>query len=251
MDSWTAAVQSACPILRTDNMQILLPCDSVLFQAKSATEWQDLLRSGHQKFMPTLTLSSTGFTIPRVVWPLDILGMHVVLCTIRLRISEGYHRLLSGTERRAALESFVPWQTFITDPQAKITQTLVVEVIDHYGDMLHQMHPNCMALWHNLCIMLTADLRIFEIAAGCLGAIAARKALEDIAIWTQTTAARRAVLHAAQTFKLMSNRKASEGDPYHSCNGLFVSALVLGLYVFMVPSDTEGSDEGPPLRAPG
>jgi len=88
-------------------------------------------------------------------------------------------------------------------------------------------------------IMLTSDIRLFEIGAGCAGATPARQALDDIAIWTQTSSARRAIVHAAQTFKLMSNRRASDGDPFHASTGLFISALILGLYVFMVVRRSE------------
>lgn len=87
--------------------------------------------------------------------------------------------------------------------------------------------------------MLTSDARLFETGAGCAGPVAARQALDDIARWTQTASARRACLHAAQTFKVMSNRRASDGDPFHASSGLFLAALILGLYVFMVPPETD------------
>jgi hypothetical protein len=116
-----------------------------------------------------------------------------------------------------------------------------VQIIKVYGGMIADMNPNCFVLWHNMCIMLTADIRLFEIGAGCAGAATARQALDDIAIWSQTPSARRACLHAAQTFKLMSNRRASDGDPFHASAGLFISALILGLYVFMIPPRAENS----------
>lgn len=94
--------------------------------------------------------------------------------------------------------------------------------------------------------MLTSDIRLFEMGAGCAGAEAARQALDDIARWTQTSSARRACLHAAQTFKLMSNRRASDGDPFHASSGLFNSALILGLYVFMVPPESSSINQENP-----
>lgn len=212
-----------------------MPCDSSLFQAKSASQWIDLLDQGHQICMPTMRLSSRHATFPVISKSIDVISLYGVLFTIRLRISENCSRLLSGSKSRTADQSFVPWRTFEDNSEAKLTSSLLVSVVKSYGDMLGLMNPNCMVLWHNMCIMLTADLRMFEIGAGCAGAIAGRKALENIATWTQTTAARRAILHAAQTFKLMSNRRASDGDPFHSSHSLFLSALVLSLYVFMVP----------------
>ncbi|KAH6713360.1 hypothetical protein BKA61DRAFT_691192 [Leptodontidium sp. MPI-SDFR-AT-0119] len=36
----------------------------------------------------------------------------------------------------------------------------------------------------------------------------------------------------------MSDRRASDGDPFHASNGLFTSALILTLYILMVPTGT-------------
>ncbi|KAL2062744.1 hypothetical protein VTL71DRAFT_5816 [Oculimacula yallundae] len=191
--------------------------------------------------MPSLVLSARAISMPKLNKPVDILGMFAILCSIRLRISEDYHRLLCSEEDGSS-PTFVPWQTFAADPQAKTTSTLVVDIMDTYGDMIVNGNPNCMALWHNLCIMLSADLRIFELGAGCAGADAAHNALEKIRMWTQTPAARRAIIHAGQTYRLMTDRRPSDGDPLHTSNGLFVAALVLGLYIFMVPSKEDDED---------
>ena len=189
--------------------------------------------------MPSVNLSAQDATIPRVTKSVDTFAIDGILCTIRLKISEDYCRLLPQNRNQSLEYQFVPWHTFAADPQANLTQVLVVDVINSYQEMLGSVNPNSMALWHNLCIMLTADLRIFEIGAGCIGPIKARKALENIATWTQSTAARRAILHAAQTFKLISNRRVSDGDPLHSSYRLFSAALILSLYVFMAPLQRE------------
>lgn len=190
--------------------------------------------------MPVISMSSDQLVLPELSRTLDVHGMNAVLCIVRLKISESFHRLLSGSQKRAVKESFVPWKTYESDSRAKVTQGFVVQIIHSYGSMLSTMNPNCMVLWHNMCIMLNTDLRLFELGAGCAGADAARDALDDIAIWAQTPAARRACIHAAQTFKLMSNRRASDGDPFHATSGLFIAALVLGLYVFMSGPAEEG-----------
>jgi hypothetical protein len=229
------------PVMQTDGIQVILPCDAALFQATSAKKWSHLIASGYSVCMPTMSLSSDDISLPKLSRTLEPLGMNGILSTVRLRISRDFHRLLSGSQHRAMQQSFVPWKIFETDARAKYTPYLVLQVIKSYGTMLSNMSPNCMVLWHNMCIMLTADIRIFELGAGCDGATAARQALDDIALWTQTAAARRACLHAAQTFKLMSNRRASDGDPFHASSGLFISALILGLYVFMANPNAESS----------
>jgi hypothetical protein len=87
-----------------------------------------------------------------------------------------------------------------------------------------------------MCIMLSADIRIFELGAGRTGADGAIKALGAIAIWSQTPAARRACLHAAQIFGIMSHQWSSDSTMFHSHAALFAAALVLSLYVFTCPS---------------
>lgn len=197
--------------------------------------------------MPTLSMSSDRLVLPELTRNADVHAVNAILCVVRLRLSESFHRLLSGRQQRAVDQSFVPWKTYESDARARINSTFVVQIIRSYGSMLSTINPNCLVLWQNMCIMLTTDLRLFELGAGCAGADAARDALDDIAIWARTAAARRACLHAAQTFKLMSNRRASDGDHFHASSGLFIAALVLGLYVFM--SDPE--DEDNPLPDSG
>ena len=101
---------------------------------------------------------------------------------------------------------------------------------------------NCIVLWHSLCIMLLANFRMFELAAGRHGAGPAADALDNIIQWSQTISARRAIVHAAQNFKVMSERKVSDNVTIHSVTALFASALTLGLYLFMVPPSTNHSN---------
>ncbi|KAI5212389.1 hypothetical protein E4T38_00326 [Aureobasidium subglaciale] len=73
-------------------------------------------------------------------------------------------------------------------------------------------------------------MQIFELAAGRAGAGPAGKALADVEDWARTSSARRACIHAAQTFKLLSNQSIT----LNSMSALFCSALILGLYLFTV-----------------
>lgn len=245
VDTWYSAMLHTSPIMRTDDIQIILPCDAALFQASTATKWAHLAATRHQICMPMVSLSGDSLTLPELNNTLEPLAMHGILSIVRLRISHDFHRLLSGCHRRANEQYFVPALTYDLDQRAKQTKSLVIHVMKAYGPLFTSMNPNCIVLWHNTCIMVTSDIRLFETGAGCAGAPAARQALDDIAVWTQTPSARRACLHAAQTFKLMSNRRASDGDPFHASTGLFISALILGLYVFMAPPETDNKSGTP------
>ncbi|GAB1216361.1 hypothetical protein ATERTT37_005575 [Aspergillus terreus] len=116
---------------------------------------------------------------------------------------------------------------------------LQLQIASKYGEVLTRLNPNAAVMWHNMCMALTADIQIFDLAAGRSGPGPARRALDDIAAWAQTPAARRACLHAAHIYKAMTNRKASDHTMFHSVFSLFSAALVLGLYVFMVPNPSE------------
>jgi hypothetical protein len=84
-------------------------------------------------------------------------------------------------------------------------------------------------------MVLGANIRYFELAAGRSGPEPAVNALEDISVWCQTPSARRSVLHAAHIYKLLFDRKVSDIVNPHSVVALFHAALVLGLYIFALP----------------
>jgi hypothetical protein len=84
-------------------------------------------------------------------------------------------------------------------------------------------------------MVLGANMRYFELAAGRSGPEPAVNALEDISTWSQTPSARRSVLHAAHIYKLLFDRKVSDIVNPHSVVALFHAALVLGLYIFTLP----------------
>lgn len=84
-------------------------------------------------------------------------------------------------------------------------------------------------------MVLGANMRYFELAAGRSGPEPAVAALEDISAWSTTPSARRSVLHAAHIYKLLFDRKVSDIVNPHSVVALFHAALVLGLYIFTLP----------------
>ncbi|KAK9446552.1 uncharacterized protein V1518DRAFT_423793 [Limtongia smithiae] len=235
-DAWYSGVLHASPILNTDDVQVLLPCDATLFSARSVSEWSRLVANerSHPILMPTLTMATYRVPLPHLPENIDPLGMHGILSLLRLRISISQHRLFSS-RRKSLGAPFVPWHTFATDQRAALAATSAVEAFASYGPTLRNMNSNCLVLWHNLCIMLCADLGIFEVAAGRDGEQAAREALDKIAIWARTMAARRACLHTAESFRVIANRRSSDGIMFHCASSLFASALVLGLYIFLAP----------------
>jgi hypothetical protein len=214
-----------------------MPCNEALFLAHSSMRWTQLIRSGKRILMPTVLAPSENINIPAIEGPTDELSIQAVLAMVQLRQSEAYHRLLSNR----ASYPFAPCHTYAMDGRARCLPSLQFQIISKYREYMEKMNPNALVMWHHMCMMLTADIQIFEFAAGRAGPAPARKALDDIAEWSQTPAARRACLHAAHIYKSMTNRKASDHPTFQSILSLFSAALVLGLYTFMVPSSANVS----------
>ncbi|KAA8648555.1 FTFMHR domain-containing protein [Aspergillus tanneri] len=219
---------------------IILPCNEGLFQANNAARWMQLIHSGMHILMPTVVAPSENVNIPDLESPVDSFGMHLLLAMVQLRLSEAYHRLLSNR----ASYPFAPCHTYAMDGRARCLPSLQLQIASKYADVLSQLDPNAAVMWHNMCMTLTADTQIFDLAAGRAGPGPVQKALDDIAAWSQTPAARRACLHAAHIYKAMVNRKASDQIMSHSVFSIFSAAIVLGLYVFVVPNTTEGMGQG-------
>jgi len=150
VDTWYSAVLHTSPIMRTDDVQIILPCDTALFQAPTAMKWAQLISKGYQCCMPSVGLFSDHMSLPELSITIDPLAMNGILSMARMRISEDFHRLLSGTHVRASQQSFVPCRTYSSDSRAKSTPCLAVQIIKVYNQLLTNMNPNCMVLWHNM-----------------------------------------------------------------------------------------------------
>ncbi|KAJ5403445.1 transcriptional regulator family: C2H2 zinc finger and Fungal Specific TF [Penicillium cosmopolitanum] len=237
LDSWYSSLLSTSPIIVPDSIQIIMPCNEALFRAHSSIRWTQLIRSGKRILMPTVLAPSENINIPAIEGPTDELSIQAVLAMVQLRQTEAYHRLLSNR----ASYPFAPCHTYAMDGRARCLPSLQFQIISNYREYMEKMNPNALVMWHHMCMMLTADIQIFEFAAGRAGPAPARKALDDIAEWSQTPAARRACLHAAHIYKSMTNRKASDHPTFHSILSLFSAALVLGLYTFMVPNSANVS----------
>ncbi|KAJ5374130.1 hypothetical protein N7517_006136 [Penicillium concentricum] len=236
LDSWYSSFLSTGPIAVPDPIQLTLPCSESLFYAHSSIQWTHLIRSGKHILSSTILAPSENINVPTLEAPADDFCIQAVLAVVQLRQSESYHRLLSNR----ASYPFAPCHTYAMDGRARCLPSLQSQLIINYGETLDRLNPNALITWHNMCMTLTADIQIFDLAAGRSGPAPARKALDDIREWSQTPAARRACLHAAHIYKVMTNRKASEHPTFQSMFSLFSAGLVLGLYTF-TSSDSASS----------
>ena len=231
-DSWYSNLLSKSPIVRSESVCLVAACDEQLFQAKSATQWQSLLRSGKSQNAPTFKIEDLHKLDMQPIANLGYLGRSTLLALLQIQILEAYQRLMPPDQ--LTIGSYIPWHMYSSDARARTLVPALLAASTTAGPIAKVDDTNCNVLWHSLCTMLLADFRMFELAAGRHGAGPAMGALENISHWSSTQAARRACVHAAQTFKLMSHRRVSDNVTIHSVTALFASALVLGLYLFMV-----------------
>lgn len=231
-DSWYSNLLSKAPIIRSESVFVIAPCDEALFQAKSATQWQSLLRSGKSQSAPSFRLEDLHKLDMAPIGQLGYLGRSSLLALLQIQVLETYQRLMPPDQ--LVVGSFIPWHVYANDARGRTLVPALLAAINTAGPLSNTDDTNCTVLWHSVCIMLLADFRMFELAAGRHGAAPATGALENISQWSQTQSARRACVHAAQNFKLMSERRVSDNVTIHSVTALFASALILGLYLFMV-----------------
>jgi hypothetical protein len=221
------------PIIRSETVRVFPTASEDLYQAKSFTIWLSLVDRGARTHTQAITpfLGSnldTRFETAGSVWNLLIL--------ISLRMYEYNDRLSIATADSNQLE---PWRIYDEDQRSRDIVSLVVD-LSKRPDILHSADLNSVVLWHASCMKMGANMQCFELAAGRGGAEPAASALEDISSWSRTPSARRSILHAAQIFRILSDRKVSDIIHPHSVVALFQAALVLGLYIFTLPSDNTG-----------
>lgn len=140
-----------------------------------------------------------------------------------------------------------PAESFQNSAAGSAIGRLLRDVYIYHGEGLLASDPNVTVLWHNMCMNISANLNLFELAAGREGMEVAKAALEKILVWAHSPHSRRACLHAAQVYVCMMKRRITDGTMFMSEVALFNAALIVGLYVYASPSTLQGGNE-PPLE---
>ncbi|KAI8940541.1 hypothetical protein NX059_004219 [Plenodomus lindquistii] len=227
-DCWWAGYLSTSPMIRPESVQILPPSDYSLYHVNSSAKWVHLVQRGAHLYSTKITPSFH----PTPGLKFDASSFRSLLTLLLLRIYESNDRLASATGPAKQLE---PWRIYAEDTRSRDILPLLVNLSSSSIDALRTADLNSAVLWHASCMVLGANMRYFELAAGRAGPEPAVDALEDISAWSQTPSARRSVLHAAHIYKLLFDRKVSDIVNPHSVVALFHAALVLGLYIFTLP----------------
>ncbi|KAJ5125866.1 hypothetical protein N7448_005179 [Penicillium atrosanguineum] len=234
-DSWLSELFSMNPIIQAHALAINLPQSNILYEAPNCHAWSQLSTNTSTK-NDVLELSSHNFSLPDLNGPVHAFSMYGLLCSVLLRVSADTYRLVSSSDIvPASQHHHVPWRICQIDKRASIAAPLLTSLIQVYDETLRKSNPNCIIIWHSVCILLTVDANVLARAAGREGPEIMSQARLDLSSWINTTAARRACLHAAQAFRTLSHRKPADGTAFQSVRTLFMSALVLGMYILMGP----------------
>lgn len=176
--------------------------------------------------------------------PLEAAGQYSLLSVIKLCLCDATHRHFLPSDDWDRHDHLIPWRCFKDDLRGRSLVSAILSLSPCVTASPKITDLNSLVLWHNICMTLNTNLQIFELAAGRGGAGRAEKALADIVEWSQTAAARRACIHAAQVFKLLASRKVSDSITLNALTALFHAALVLSLYLFAVPREDNNAKDG-------
>ncbi|KAH7139954.1 hypothetical protein B0J13DRAFT_505333 [Dactylonectria estremocensis] len=239
LDMAYARLMNAAGVIEIDKVELHLPCDDALFDGPTSAGFLNAIQQGAQLTMPRMKIRNfyTTSTPPLSDTSTQILlrGLYLRVIAVRTKLSEEENQCsdphpVSHAEALAAVDSSI--KDIITD--VLLLPTTQASVLKGRNRM------NALG-WHYLCITLTADMDLLEAASGRDGLEAASTALVQVARWSQSASARRAVLHAAQVFDILDSSRIRESYLTRPDLVLFVSALVISQYILV-----SGQKEGRP-----
>ena len=242
LDSAYATFLRSAPVARVMTINLLLPCDDKLFNARNAADWWNLTQNdNYPVVMPAISVTNSLDRLVNHTF-LDYYALHAILNYLQLRSLDAYQRLLDFQAASDCGDQYVlvPYQFYATESSLQDMAVHVVAYMDSYQKVLPQspanlQRTNCLVFWHFHCLSLTVNQDLFEIAAGREGSGAAANAIQSIATWSKTPAARRALIHSAHIHKLLWNRSDVEMSSLYAAFATFTAALVMTLYVFADP----------------
>ncbi|KAJ3463676.1 hypothetical protein MRS44_008462 [Fusarium solani] len=244
VDSFFSSGMGTHPIIRLDTMRFYTPCSTALFEAPDANRWARLDSAGQCMKPSMLNLQPNQTFLPADV-PSSSIGLYSLLSAVWLRLTDVKYRLFLQDPTPTPL---IPGELYQKDEAGALLVPLLRDIYTTYKADLVRSNPNNVSFWHVMCISITTNMDILEIAAGREGIHAGKEALESIVGWAQSPSARRACLHAAHIYAAMSRRKVSDGTTFLSEDAIFNAALVLGLYLLVGPDSLQEGGETEPFE---
>jgi hypothetical protein len=241
MDAAYARLLGTAGVVDFNQVNIVLPANSTLFDSPNADQFfQDAKTTAVA--MPDVHMRHH---VERALAREAMNGflLQVILDYIHILISNAQVKILSSADD-AVLQTFAfaPVNLYNRSTEAKdLGHQLVAISVNYMGLLRPPANALSPLTWNYLCMIITAPVEQLELALGRRGPQSAPRARAAIEAWCKSPAARRAVLHAAQIFYILTN---GVYPPLSSVEKIlsrvesmvFTAALVLGLYFF-----TEGA----------
>ncbi|KAH6615190.1 C2H2 type zinc finger domain-containing protein, partial [Boeremia exigua] len=239
-DSLYTTRMGSKPIIHVDRLNIYAPCSNHLFNTPNVNGWENFASAINMTDVDSCISDFQGLSIANTVAIHTLLSASS-LCIADLKVSNLMH------DNDPKKNILYPAETFQNSAAGPAITRLLRGIYTYHGEGLLAADPNATVLWHNMCMNMSANLNLFELAAGREGIKVAKVALENILVWAHSPQSRRACLHAAQVYVCMMKRRITDGTMFMSEVALFNAALVVGLYVYASPSTLQGGSE-PPLE---
>lgn len=219
-----------------DKVELHVPCDALLFEATTFPRFLQAVKRGIPLTNPRLRIHDFQPSAPST---LDSTSMITLLSSLHLQAAGARHELLGGNNTLLESSSCTPAEVFAKNAKSEKIVSCVILLPSKYADLFQRMEPLTMLAWNNLCLSLTADLDLLEVCSGREGPDSARIAVTAVTKWSRSPSARRAVLHASQIFFILSSSRLRESNIARADRLLFVSALVLSMYLFVIDRKDE------------
>ncbi|EXJ65598.1 uncharacterized protein A1O5_11125 [Cladophialophora psammophila CBS 110553] len=213
-----------------ERVEVVLPCDSTLFEAPSANVFFCRVESGASMMTHQVDLAAVPLGGGSSISALDSLGVRALLDVLSLREAAYRHKLLSKATSSSRLTSFVPSLAYAQNGSASNIARALVSIATTKMPMIHQDAPAVLT-WNHLCLLLCADIDRVQTACSRTGLEASHKAMRDLLLWSRTSSARRAAVHSAQIFSILSQRRVSDFKTLLPELVLSNAALVMAMYI--------------------
>ncbi|KAL2844360.1 hypothetical protein BJY01DRAFT_248186 [Aspergillus pseudoustus] len=221
MDMAYTRLMGTAGVVDIDKVEIYQPCEDALFDAPNATLFRELVKRGSQVMMPSVTLHNShasGHPTPapgHFVIETSLVAWYLQIAAIRHRLPMGYHLPLEARSR-------CPAEMLSECCQARDVITSILTLPSQYANLFLHRHT---------------------ISSGRDGPESAQSALAAVSKWAQAPAARRAALHAAQIYNILSSSRPKESYIARPDLLLFNSGLVLSMYLFISSRERDRADQ--------
>ena len=226
-------------VVEMDKVELHLPCEDILFEASNSTLFLQAAGCGAKLIMPRMQIRNFHAAAPPT---LNQISVQTLLRALYIQVAAARTRLSAESTKLFEGRPFSPAKTLAMDGEANEVLTSILLLPTMYAETLRSRDIMTSMAWNDLCIAVTVDLDLLEVASGRDGLEPASAALIDVAQWSRSAAARRALLHAAQIFDILDSSRIRESNIVRPDLLLFVSAIVISMYLFVADHEECGID---------